>query len=186
MVDTLPSILTPRLKGFCTGISNGRPRFVRSKPFAGAIPHQCFNNVAKKIDRSGGTIVYGWAIWHFRGAYFEAEHHGVWKRRTGELRDVSPQLNGYRKILFLPDIDAVFDPANVRPNQIASDGDDPRATDVARIFSERVAVLQACRDRGSAMPDARAQSKADELAARGQALLVDIMTNPMPRDGTAT
>jgi hypothetical protein len=47
--------------------------------------------------------VSGWAIWTVPGIYLEAEHHGVWQNKRGDLIDVSPQMNAGRRLLFLPD-----------------------------------------------------------------------------------
>lgn len=120
MLDTVPKMLTPELRQFCAQLSPNRPRFVKSRPVPDAKFGECFNNVARAVLARGGSTVYGWAIWHLKGAYFEAEHHGIWQKKSGDWLDVTPQVNGFRKIVFLPDPDAIYDPINFRLNVMQS------------------------------------------------------------------
>ncbi len=170
-METLPTKLTPALLEFCHSISPERPRLIRSKPLRDSLQSQCFDNVAKKVARAGGTTVYGWAVWHLRGAYFEAEHHGVWGKRDGQLLDVSPQFNDCRKILFLPDPDAIYDPGEFRSNRFAPDGDDPRALEIVKLLKERGALLDSCRATGASAPDFATQGAADRLLVSVQSIL---------------
>lgn len=170
-MDTLPRGLTGALRAFCRSISPEQPRFIRSKPPASARPSQCFDNVAHQISKKGGSLAYGWVIWHLEGVYFEAEHHGIWKSPSNEFLDVSPQLNAYPKILFLPDPAAVYDPKAFRSNRIAPDSKNPKVIEVVRLLNERNAVLDACRVRGLLAPDWEAQIKANQLLMRAQLLL---------------
>jgi hypothetical protein len=140
-MNTLPKSLTPELLNFCRSISNDRPIYVRSKMSSDAKASACFDNVARKIDRAGGTIAYGWAIWHITGLYFEAEHHGVWRNRRGELVDVSPQLGNVSKILFLPDAFAVYDVRKFRPNVIALANDGALASEFVTLARARNSIL---------------------------------------------
>lgn len=124
MPDTLPRTVTAEIGAFCRTIAEGDPVFVRCRPDNDAVASECFDNVARKVARAGGSVVSGWAIWNTPGVYLEAEHHGVWRRRTGELVDVSPQPNLPRRILFLPDPAAVYDPLAHRDNVLVAIGDD--------------------------------------------------------------
>jgi hypothetical protein len=124
MLDTVPRRVTARIVEFCSTLSPETPRFIKSHPSADAVQGHCFDNVGRKIERAGGSVQYGWAIWHLPGLYLEAEHHGVWRKRSGELVDVSPQINGTRRILFLPDVAAIYDPMNIRSNVIVADRSD--------------------------------------------------------------
>ena len=175
--DTLPKRLSAPLLEFCRSISEERPVIIRSRPSNDAQSGHCFDNVARKIERAGGGIAYGWAIWHLPGAYFEAEHHGVWKKRSGELLDVSPQYQGYRKLVFLPDPAVVYDPAAFQPNRVMADGNDPRSLELVDVVLARYALLDACRARGMICPDAKTQWAADSLLQRISALLADIQPN---------
>lgn len=137
----------------------------------------CFDNVEREIARRGGETVYGWAIWHFRGAYFEAEHHGIWRHRKGELLDVSPQLNKAKKILFLPDQSATYDPLRPRSNRFETDGDNPRARELVDAVLERNSILDRYRQGGArsavlSIPD---QMRIGVLQSRIQILLVELV-----------
>ncbi|NMN03805.1 MULTISPECIES: hypothetical protein [unclassified Novosphingobium] len=142
MIVTLPQRITTDLLAFCETISAGRPVYVRSRPAPGAQPSACFDNVSRKIAKSGGRVVYGWAIWHIPELYFEAEHHAVWQGRDGKLFDVSPQLGQVPKILFLPDSSAVYDPPNFRWNRFAADGESPQALEFVRLARRRLEIRE--------------------------------------------
>lgn len=144
-MSTVPKTLSPALLAFCRTISAKRPLYVRSKPSADAQMSACFDNVVRKIERAGGKTIYGWAIWHVPGLYFEAEHHGVWRNRQGALLDVSPQLGQVAKILFLPDPDAIYDPKQFRSNRLAPVDDSPLATEFVTLATARNQLLDAYR-----------------------------------------
>ncbi|WP_447763339.1 hypothetical protein [Sphingopyxis panaciterrae] len=106
--------------------------------------------MAEKVRQKGGEITYGWAIWHRPNLYFEAEHHAVWRNDLGNLIDVSPQLGGRKRMLFLADAAAVYDPFAPRQNIMAADGDSPRAIEIAELGNRRHALLMRCRVPGTA------------------------------------
>jgi hypothetical protein len=103
------------------------------------------------LARGGGTA-FGWAVWHVRGAYFEAEHHGIWRKPGGELLDVSPQLNGYRKILFLPDPKAFYDPGAFRPNVMKAESGSVLGEAFVATALRRYEILNAVRPPGIVEP----------------------------------
>jgi hypothetical protein len=140
VVTTVPRTLTAQLIEFCRTLSSERPLFIRSRPSADAKPSACFDNVARKIERAGGAVGYGWAIWNLKGVYFEAEHHGVWRNRHGELIDVSPQIDGARSILFLPDSSAIYDPLRFRSNVMHPEGSNPLTTEFVELARARTAI----------------------------------------------
>lgn len=142
MEITLPQKITPKLLDFCGQISPYRPLFVRSRPSPSARQSACFDNVAKKIAKSGGRTVYGWAIWHVPGLYYEAEHHGIWQNRDGKLFDVSPQFGQVPKIFFLPDSEAVYDPPHFRWNRFAPDGTSFAAQEFVRLAHRRIEIRE--------------------------------------------
>lgn len=165
--STVPRTMTPALLAFCRTISPERPTFVRSRPSADAEASACFDNVARKVGRAGGSIAYGWAVWHVPGLYFEAEHHGVWRNRRGELVDVSPQLGGVAKLLFLPDPAAVYDRARFRPNVIEVAGDDPLAMEFVDLSRSRYRIVDAYRSEYTlAMIGPRDQRELDTIDRR--------------------
>ncbi len=152
-VDTLPITVTPEIRAFCATIAAGEPIFVPSRPAPDAVASFCFDNVSREIDRMGGAVVPGWAIWNLNGAYFEAEHHGVWRSPTGELVDLSPQPNGADHILFLPDPGSPYDPLSFRSNVIAAE---PRSSDgptIVALAKRRNQILARYRTPGVTVPN---------------------------------
>ena len=177
MLDTLPKAITPRLREFCLSISVEKPIFIQSKPSCQAKFGFCFDNVEAKISRAGGRIAYGWAIWHLRDIYFEAEHHGVWQNKSGKLLDVSPQANSYSKILFLPDSSAIYDAMKIRDNLFAAASDDSLATEFVSLAKRRTAIYNAYRAGGAVLATLnsadqceieRAQSRMEQIINQKQ------------------
>jgi len=148
--NTIPSSLTPALLRFCASIASVEPVFIPSIPISRAVTSFCFDNVARKVDEKGGSIAYGWAIWHLPGLYFEAEHHAVWRNKLGNLIDVSPQMGGRKRMLFLSDESAIYNPFALRPNIMAPDGDSERARRMTDLGNRRHALLIRCRVPGTA------------------------------------
>ena len=108
--------LTPYLRECCQKMSDSEPVVVKVEPFDGAGMQRCYANVETVVELFGGTAVTGWKIWHIRHAYYNFEHHCVWRPPDGELVCVTPQMGDEQEILFLPqkegtldEIDAVMD-----------------------------------------------------------------------------
>lgn len=148
--DTVPRSLTPTIRKFCCSIALNDPVFIPSLPVRGATTSFCFENVQRKIDQKGGTIAFGWAIWHMPNLYFEAEHHAVWRNGLGNLIDVSPQLGRRKRILFLLDESAVYDPTSPRVNIMGPDGASALVHEIVALGSRRHDLLARCRVPGTA------------------------------------
>jgi hypothetical protein len=148
--NTVPRSLTPALLEFCAAIAPAEPVFIPSVPTKRGLTSFCFGNVAQKVREKGGSIAYGWAIWHSPGLYFEAEHHAVWRNKLGNLIDVSPQIGGRKRLLFLSDESAIYDTFEPRPNIMAPDGDSERARQMVELGNRRHALLIRCRVPGTA------------------------------------
>lgn len=149
MLNTVPGAISAEVKAFCVSIAPSRPMYIRSKPFRTATPSACFDNVSSKIARAGGSMVCGWAIWTVPGVCFEAEHHGTWRSRAGEIIDVTPQPNEARRILFLPDDAAPYDPQAHRSNIIRPVEGNPLAAEFVELANRRNAILDAYRAGGN-------------------------------------
>jgi hypothetical protein len=92
-----------RLLSFCQSLAPGsQPFYVTVQPEPGFWPLQCFPNVAKKVEMSGGEIVNGWEISQLPKIYLEARFHAIWRSQTGKYVDVTPEESGQQRILFLP------------------------------------------------------------------------------------
>jgi hypothetical protein len=149
MLNTVPKTISPEIRAFCLSIAPSRPLFIRSKPCRTAMPSACFDNVADKIMRAGGSMSCGWAIWIVPGICYEAEHHGAWRSRGGEIIDVSPQPNNGRRILFLPDDAAPYDPQAHRSNIIRPVEGNPLASQFVELANRRNAIQDAYRADGN-------------------------------------
>jgi len=147
--NTVPRSLTPALLEFCALIAPAGPVFIPSVPIKRGVTSFCFENVAQRVREKGGSIAYGWAIWHMPNIYFEAEHHAVWCNALGNLIDVSPQMGGRKSLLFLSDDSAVYDPFALRPNIMAPDGESPRARRMVTLGNQRHALMVRCRVPGT-------------------------------------
>jgi hypothetical protein len=149
MIDTTPQAISPAIRTFCLSIAPTRPTFIRCRPDNDAEPSACFDNVARKVDRARGAAVTGWAIWTVRRLYLEAEHHGVWCNRQGGLVDVTPQPNRPKRMLFLRDDAATYDPASFRSNVMHPASDDPLAVEFVELGMRRSAIQDAYRKGGN-------------------------------------
>lgn len=94
-------------------VPGGAATWVRVDTQSGALRDECFDNVAKAIEESGGNIVYGWIIRLIPGVLIEAEFHAVQMTTTGSLRCVSPHEPGVDWILFLADPDRTYQGSSV-------------------------------------------------------------------------
>ena len=62
-----------------------------------------WHNCKHKVNKSGGKIIYGWAIFFAAGVY-QAQHHAVWECPKGNLLDVTPDTDPTVLLIdFLPD-----------------------------------------------------------------------------------
>lgn len=143
MTTDTPESIDATVLAFCATIAPGRPEYVDVTPAEGAQVAYCFDNAAAQVARAGGEIAWGWIIWRWPGRYLEAEHHGIWRAPDGTLHDVTPMLYGQTRILFLPDPDAVFDPAAYRPNPLFAEPGNAAAAEYVKLATERAAILNA-------------------------------------------
>lgn len=79
------------------------PFFVDIIPEADAEYGDCFPNVERKVQREGGSAVYGWQFAEY--AYMiEAEFHAIWQSPEGKIIDITPSADPEAKqILFVID-----------------------------------------------------------------------------------
>lgn len=168
MIDTLPRSLSPELLEFCQTIGPADPTFVPSRPSTDARLSYCFDNVERCVEAQGGSTEYGWAIWHSPGLYFEAEHHGVWRTPDGAMVDVSPQLNNYDQILFLPDASSPYDPRSFRSNVIAGAPGSQRGATFATMAQRRYRILDRHRATGGQPIDLPLLSRIEIWALESQ------------------
>jgi hypothetical protein len=120
---------------------------VRVIPDPGASEGYCFYNVRNKVDREGGKMQLGWAVWQHSNLFIEAEPHAVFDPANGEpwidcTPNSFPDGNACREILFIPSDAASYDfettviPDNVRVPLVS----DPRVTEALKLSSEKIAL----------------------------------------------
>lgn len=104
MQKTPQSIDEPILR-FCrvTLQCEREPVFLELAKDGKAVVQQCYFSVINKIHREGGRIQFGWMIWYEEGHFIEGEFHAVWLDPDGKLIDITPKVDGEKRILFCPD-----------------------------------------------------------------------------------
>lgn len=137
-----PSQIDAATLAFCATLSPHAPLYVPVHPAPHGKLAYCFDNSVAQAAMHGGEAAYGWAIWHWPGRWFEAEHHAVWQRPDGALIDVTPQTGAPERILFLPDPEAVYDPSTFRPNVMAPDAGNPLAAEYIDLVKQRGAITR--------------------------------------------
>jgi hypothetical protein len=97
-----PSPSAAHVVQFCADVSpDERPVLARSLPRMGVVANECFANARAHVDRWGGSVVLGWAIWEVRGLMLDAEFHAMWRSKGGALVDVNPRPSHDADVLFL-------------------------------------------------------------------------------------
>jgi hypothetical protein len=97
---------SPQLTDLCnTLVTDGStPIRVPYEAMPKAVERDCYGNVTKKIEASGGSMQTGWHIVEgLPGVLLEAEFHAVWIDAEGNYHDVTPRSPEVEEILFLPD-----------------------------------------------------------------------------------
>ncbi len=64
---------------------------VPSRPEKGTKQNDCFDLVAKRVQREGGEPITGWALWIWPNVLAEAEYHQIWRSPGGDLVDLNPR-----------------------------------------------------------------------------------------------
>ena len=80
--------------------SKNVPQYVPIKVENYSTINNCFYNLIDKVSIDKGMIIYGWKI-HQTKLLLEAERHAVWKSPSGELIDITPDVEYSDKTLFL-------------------------------------------------------------------------------------
>jgi hypothetical protein len=104
-----PPTVTKQLLSLANKLAPAQsPVYLVVQPEADAKINECFPNVVAKVQKDGGSIVFGWQLWEWPHVLIEAEFHAVWRSPEGELKEISPKQHGEEKILFLPDAKRVY------------------------------------------------------------------------------
>lgn len=98
-----PEKINEKISEFLISINNECPFYIDVVPEPESLVNECFLNVQRKVELEGGSLIMGWQIWEAK-YLIEAEFHGVWKKPSGELIDITPKsIKTIDKILFLPE-----------------------------------------------------------------------------------
>jgi hypothetical protein len=137
-----PKLLKPYVLTFAREVAgpDAAPGFIRCCPVEDAPYNECFALVQAHVEKNGGDMVLGWAIWERPKVLIEAEFHAAWKTSRDELIDIAPRPIPFPRILFLPDArrkDTGFQVDNVR-KPLAKDKDIQRFIE---LYRERFRLL---------------------------------------------
>jgi SEC-C motif len=149
----------------------------------------CFSNVRRKMEREGGRMQLGWALWQHADLFVEAEPHAVFESGTDQTWvDCTPHelLGGVqcREILFIPDDTSSYDinTTTVSDNVRVSLVDDPRVSEALRLFSEKTKLMNSVPGIDLPLPEDVAVGVA-KLEFRAFSLLSEAM-NPVAESRT--
>lgn len=110
MNPTTPENISERVREFCSEINDAcSPTFVDVEPFHNAGLNECFYNVRDYVALNGGHQVFGWIIWEWTSFFIEAEYHSIWADNSMKFLDITPKIDGEKRILFLQDNKLKFD-----------------------------------------------------------------------------
>ena len=137
----VPDRVRSPVRRLCNIIAPGeQPQYVKVLVESGAEVNDCFCNLERKINRDGGRIQYGWAIWHLPGVLMEAEFHAIWISPERELIDISPRPIQFKKIMFLPDPKVVYSGRQIDNIRIPLNKD-PRVKEFITLCEERYKIM---------------------------------------------
>lgn len=106
---TTPPRISPAILRFCEELNpSERPEYLPVRPEPHADLDECFFNVRTKVERDGGQIEFGWAIWEWPSTFIEVEFHSVWRSPDGDRVDITPKKDNETRILFLRDSNRTF------------------------------------------------------------------------------
>ncbi len=110
---TTPKKIDSNLKRYIDRIdAKSKPIFLNVEPREWSRLQCCDTNVEEMIKLKGGEIVFGHKIWYNKDLFAENELHAVWKDKEGKLIDITFNISGEKRILFIPDerITSIFRP----------------------------------------------------------------------------
>jgi hypothetical protein len=151
----------------------------------GARERNCYVEVRDKVEREGGKMQLGWAVWQHVDLFIEAEPHAVFDPGEGKpWIDCTPHRfpdgRMCREILFIPNDGGAYDfnttdvPDNIRLPLV----DDPRVSEALRLFSERTALINSVPGIDVPLPPTVRRKKA-ELELRAMMLLSSAVRPPI-------
>ena len=105
----IPKSVTDQIREICRQIDETQePYFVPVRPEPDSQIEECFFNVKTKVEKDGGRIQFGWALWKWPHVMVWADFHAIWISPEGERIDVTP-VPSFDRMLFLPDSTQEYD-----------------------------------------------------------------------------
>lgn len=140
-VAGVPRRITPEILAVCGTLGGESPPvYLPVTPAPGAFMARCYMNVEYCLDE-GDEMRFGWLIWEMPGVFLTAEHHAVLER-DGRLYDVTPQVHGETRVLFLPIDDPRSQPASI-PNRYTPLVEHPLIREAVRLMEENQRIAGA-------------------------------------------
>jgi hypothetical protein len=141
--DLVPSASDPTVISFCESLCSGqKPLCVPVHPVAGFLPRMCFQNVAEKVQVSGGGVVYGWDISQVPKVYLEAQFHAIWQSPSGKLACVTPGDIPQPWILFLRDVHHTYTGLEVPHQRMSLSSENKLVGQLWAMLDQKVEILK--------------------------------------------
>jgi hypothetical protein len=179
MATAPPQKIDKRVRSFCKEICGGLPVYLPVQVDPSAAPNCCFQNVKEKVEREGGEIVVGWAIWEWKYVILEGEHHAIWRTTLGNLVDITPKPIPLTEILFLQDATATYDFSNFNPQRDNIRRAIRDTPEILRLIKLREDLFRLIKDTPSNQPIDFSQPRVLELGSKIDEL-TQLINNSIP------
>ena len=147
------------------------------QPALGWEPNNCFLCVRERVQRDGGYVQLGWAIWEWPGVYIEAERHAVYAPAGGApWMDISPSsVPEITERLFLSDDSTVeYDFSNeciLTDSVRQALADDVRIQRFFRVAEQEIALLNSLPGFGEILLNWKTAMRLQALGRKKAALI---------------
>jgi SEC-C motif len=107
----------------------------------------CYVNVRNRIEREGGKVQLGWAVWQHSNLFVEGEPHAVLDSSRGTWIDCTPHVlpdgSQCTEILFIPDHKSSYDfeSDELKDNVRVALVNDSRVSDALELFSRATSLM---------------------------------------------
>jgi hypothetical protein len=182
-----PPAITDQILDLCREINPEKtPQYLRILPDRDCAPLDCFHNARRRVERDGGSIQFGWAIWEWPGVYIEAEHHAVYVPLGQPWVDLTPSATpGFSHRLFLADDAAIYNFKNEgirRDNHRRALRDDALIQDFFHVAIEHNRIMSSIPGIGEVSVDLRTAQKLEALQQKRDVLTYQIAMKYTPRN----